>query len=318
MMIEYTEKIRETAKKLLEDGTVDVFIGYKKGTVPMMNEPVLVSDPAQVDVLYWDSNCGLNLCNYLTGRTDKIGILATGCNSRNIVTHVVENQIKREQLHIVGVPCTGMINHRAVKRAVKHREITEVTEDTEGRFTVKGPGYEESFDKASFLQLNCATCTHRNPVEYDELVADKVPEQEGVQAFHDVEKIEEMDPEKKWGFFTRMIDPCIRCYACRNACPLCYCPTCFVDESNPQWVGKSVDPVDTMTFHFLRAFHCAGRCTDCGACERVCPVGISVRQFTKKLNKDALELFSWEAGLSLDQRPPLDVYRVNDYNQFIR
>lgn len=317
-MIEYTEKIRETAKKLLEDGTVDVFIGYKKGTVPMMNEPVLVSDPAQVDVLYWDSNCGLNLCNYLTGRTDKIGILATGCNSRNIVTHVVENQIKREQLHIVGVPCTGMINHRAVKRAVKYREITEVTEDAEGRFTVKGPGYEESFDKASFLQLNCATCTHRNPVECDELVAEKVPEQEGVQAFHDVEKIEGMDPEKKWGFFTRMIDPCIRCYACRNACPLCYCPTCFVDESNPQWVGKSVDPVDTMTFHFLRAFHCAGRCTDCGACERVCPVGISVRQFTKKLNKDALELFSWEAGLSLDQRPPLDVYRVNDYNQFIR
>jgi len=317
-MIEYTEKIRETARKLLEDGTVDVFIGYKKGTVPMMNEPVLVSDPAQVDVLHWDSNCGLNLCNYLTGRTDKIGVLATGCNSRNIVTHVIENQIKREQLHIVGVPCTGMINHRAVKRAVKYREITEVTEEPGGRFTVKGPGYEETFDKASYLQLNCSTCTHRNPVEFDELVAEQVPEQEDVQAFKDVEKIEEMDSEKKWGFFNRMISSCIRCYACRNACPLCYCPTCFVDESNPQWVGKSVDPVDTMTFHFLRAYHCAGRCTDCGACERACPVGIPVRQFTKKLNKDALELFSWEPGLSLDQRPPLDVYRVDDYNEFIR
>ena len=318
-MIQYTEKIREIAKKLLEDGTVDVFIGYKKGTVPMMNEPVLVSDPAQVDVLYWDSNCGLNLCNYLTGRTDKIGILATGCNSRNIVTHVIENQIKREQLHIVGVPCTGIINHRAVKRAVKYREITEVAEEPGGEtFTVKGPGYEETFEKAKLLQLNCATCSHRNPVEYDELVAEEVPEQKDVQAFKDVEKIEEMDPEKRWAFFNRMIDSCIRCYACRNACPLCYCPTCFVDESNPQWVGKSLDPVDTMTFHFLRAYHCAGRCTDCGACERACPVGIPVRQFTKKLNKDALELFSWEAGLSLDNRPPLDVYRVDDYNDFIR
>ncbi|MGD8388096.1 MAG: 4Fe-4S ferredoxin [Desulfobacteraceae bacterium] len=319
MMIQYTEKIREIAKKLLEDGTVEVFIGYKKGTVPMMNEPVLVTDPAKVDVLYWDSNCGLNLCNYLTGRTDKIGILATGCNSRNIVTHVIENQIKREQLYIVGVPCTGIINHRAVKRAVKYREITDVTEEPGGEtFTVKGPGYEETFEKAKFLQLNCATCRHRNPVEYDELVAEEVPEQEDVQAFKDVEKIEGMDPEKRWEFFNRMIDSCIRCYACRNACPLCYCPTCFVDESNPQWVGKSVDPVDTMTFHFLRAYHCAGRCTDCGACERACPVGIPVRQFTKKLNKDALELFSWEAGLNLDQRPPLDVYRVDDYNDFIR
>jgi ferredoxin len=99
---------------------------------------------------------------------------------------------------------------------------------------------------------------------------------------------------------------------------LCYCPTCFVDESDPQWVGKSIDPTDTMTFHFLRAYHCAGRCTDCGACERACPVGIPVRQFTKKLNKDALELFSWEAGLSSDQRPPLDVYRVDDYNDFVK
>ena len=71
-------------------------------------------------------------------------------------------------------------------------------------------------------------------------------------------------------------------------------------------------------FHILRAFHCAGRCTDCGACERVCPMDIPMRQFTKKLNKDALELFSWEAGLSLDKRPALDVYRVDDYNDFIR
>jgi formate dehydrogenase subunit beta len=316
-MLEYTFKIRETAKKLLEEGKVDVFIGYKKGSVPMMNEPVLISDPEKVDLLYWDSNCGLNLCNYLTKRTEKIGIIANGCNSRNIVTHIVENQIKRDQLYIVGIPCKGMIDHRAVQRAVKQREILDIKEEGDS-FTVNGKNFEETFDKKDFLQTNCAVCTHRNPVEYDEMIADPVEEQTGVEAYRDVEKIEEMEPEKKWGFFTRLIERCIRCYACRNACPLCYCPTCFVDESQPQWVGKSSDPTDTMTFHFLRAYHCAGRCTDCGACERVCPMGISMRQFTKKLNKDALDLFSWEAGLTLDQRPPLDLYRPDDYNDFIK
>jgi formate dehydrogenase (coenzyme F420) beta subunit len=316
-MLEYTEKIRETAKKLLEEGKVDVFIGYKKGSVPMMNEPVLISDPEKADILFWDSNCGLNLCNYLTKRTEKIGIIANGCNSRNIVTHIVENQIKRDQLYIVGIPCKGMIDHRAVQRAVKHREILDIKEEGE-KFTVKGKDFEETFDKKDFLQTNCAVCTHRNPVEYDEMIADPVEEQTDIEAYRDVEKIEEMEPEKKWGFFTRLIERCIRCYACRNACPLCYCPTCFVDESQPQWVGKSSDPTDTMTFHFLRAYHCAGRCTDCGACERVCPMGISMRQFTKKLNKDTLEFFSWEAGLTLDQRPPLDVYRPDDYNDFIK
>jgi len=317
MMRQYTERIREIAKRLLEEGTVDVFIGYKEGSVPMMNEPVLVSDSGKVDVLFWDSNCGLNLCNYLTRRTDRIGIVVNGCNSRNMVTHVIENQIKREQLYVVGIPCSGMIDHRAVKRAVKFREILDVDEN-EGQFTVKGKDFEETFDKKDYLQTNCAECTHRNPVEYDEMVADRVEEQQVSEPYSDVEAIEKKSPEEKWAFFTRMISSCIRCYACRNACPLCYCPTCFVDESRPQWVGKSIDPVDTMTFHFLRAYHCAGRCTDCGACERVCPVGIPVRQFTKKLNKDAFDLFSWEAGLSLEQRPPLDVYRADDYNDFIK
>jgi ferredoxin len=91
-----------------------------------------------------------------------------------------------------------------------------------------------------------------------------------------------------------------------------------VDEHRPQWVNKGQDPVDVRTFHFLRAYHCAGRCTDCGACERVCPVGIPVRQFTKKLEKDARELFDWEAGMTLDERPVLDFYKSNDPDEFIK
>jgi len=316
-MLEYTEKIRETAKKLLQEGTVEVFIGYKKGSVPMMNEPVLIRDPEQVSQLHWDSHCGLNLCNYLTKRTEKIGIVANGCNSRNIVTHITENQIKREQLYVVGVPCKGVLDHRAVQRAAKGREILEVTEET-NTFTIRGDGFEDTFPKKDFIRTNCAICRHRNPVIHDEMVGEPVPEQEKVDAYKDVAGVERKNPEERWAFFGQLITNCIRCYACRNACPLCYCPTCFVDESRPQWVGKSIDPTDTMTFHILRAYHCAGRCTDCGACERVCPVGIPVRQFTKKLNKDAEELFSWEAGLSLDKRPPLDVYRPDDYNAFIK
>jgi formate dehydrogenase (coenzyme F420) beta subunit len=316
-MLKYTEKIRETAKRLLAEEKVDVFIGYRKGTVPMMNEPLLVNHPDKVDPLYWDNFCGLNLCNYLTKRTDKIGIVANGCNSRNIVTHIIENQIKRDQLYIVGIPCEGMIDHRAVVRAVKFKEILDVHQDG-AEFTVKGHNFEETFEKAKFLQSNCAVCTHRNPVIHDEMLGDPVDEQTDVNPYSDVEKIEGMDPEKKQGFFTRLISRCIRCYACRNSCPLCYCPTCFVDESAPQWVGKSIDPTDTMTFHFLRAYHCAGRCTDCGACERVCPMSISMRQFTKKLNKDTQELFSWEAGLDPEKRPPLDVYQPDDYNDFIK
>ena len=315
-MLEYTDRIIESAEILLKDGRVDMVIGFRKGTVPMMNEPCFIKKPEDSQILVWDSNCGINLANYLTDRKERIGIFAKGCDSRNIVVHIVENKIRRDQLHIIGVPCKGMIDRQKIMAGIDG-EILEVTEDRESVF-VKGDGFEASIKKADVLQENCSICTHRNPVIYDDLLVEKVEEQTGVDPYADVRRIEAMPPREKWRYFEDLISNCIRCYACRNACPLCYCPTCFVDESRPQWVGKGQDAIDTRTFHFLRAYHCAGRCTDCGACERACPVGIRVRTFTKKLEKDCLDLFGWEAGLALDQRPPLDVYRPDDPDEFIK
>ena len=315
-MLSYAEKIREIAGRLLASGTVDMVIGFRQGTIPMMNEPHFAKTPADVPKLVWDSHCGINLANYLTDRKEKIGIVAKGCDSRNIVTHIIENKIKREQLVVIGVPCRGMVDKRKI--ALKcPGEITEVIENETG-LTAKGNGFSQSFEKKDMLQHNCSLCIHRNPVIHDELVAEPVEEQQGVDRYADVRAVEAMGPEQRWKYFEDLLSPCVRCYACRNACPLCYCPTCFVDESRPQWVGKSQDPSDVRTFHFLRAYHCAGRCTDCGSCERSCPVGINMRVFTKKLEKDCLDLFGWEAGLSMDVRPPLDVYRPNDPNDFIK
>ncbi len=315
-MTENTDKIREIAKRLLSDGTVDMVIGFRKGTLPMMNQPHIMTCADSADELIWDSNCGLNLANYVTDRKEKIGIVAKGCDSRNLVTHVIENKIKRDQLYIIGVPCSGMIDHHKIT-AMFDTDITSI-EESEETITISGNGFSEKLIKKDVLCENCAVCTHRNPVVYDELVGDLVEEQTDVDQYASVTEIESMDAEKKWNYFEDLISPCIRCYACRNACPLCYCPTCFVDESTPQWVGKSQDPIDIRTFHLLRAFHCAGRCTDCGTCERVCPMGIKIREFTKKLNKDCLDLYGWEAGLSIDERPPLDTFKKDDPDEFIK
>ena len=315
-MLSYTEKIRDIAGRLLQSGAVEMVIGFRAGTVPMMNEPHFAKTPAEAQRLVWDSHCGINLANYLTDRKEKIGVVAKGCDSRNIVTHIIENKIKREQLVIIGVPCKGMVDKRKIAMKCPG-EITEAIE-TETGLTAKGNGFSQDFEKQDVLQHNCSLCIHRNPVIHDEVVGAPVEEQQGVDRYADVRSLEAMTAEQRWKYFDDLLAPCIRCYACRNACPLCYCPTCFVDEARPQWVGKSQDPSDVRTFHFLRAYHCAGRCTDCGACERACPVGINMRTFTKKLEKDCLDLFGWEAGLDPEVRPPLDVYRPQDPNDFIK
>ena len=315
-MLAYIDKIKEISNRLLKDSEVDMVIGFRKGTMPMMNEPCFAKKPKDVDNFVWDSNCGINLANYITDRKEKIGILAKGCDSRNIVTHIIENKIKRDQLVVIGVPCMAMIDRHKIE-SMFETEIQDVIE-ADGKIIVKGEGLEETLNKKDVLQENCSVCIHRNPVIYDEVVGDLVEEQKDVDRYEDVRKIEAMLSEEKWRFFDDLLSECNRCYACRNACPLCYCPTCFVDESQPQWVGKSQDPTDTRTFHFLRAYQCAGRCTDCGACERACPMGINVRTFTKKLEKDCLDLFGWEAGMTLEERPPLDTYRPDDPDEFIK
>ena len=115
-MLTYTKKIQEQAKRLLTEGKVDLVIGYRQGTIPMMNEPIRINSADQTDQLYWDSFCGVNLANYLPKRAERIAVVAKGCDSRNIVVHLQEGQIKREQLVILGAPCQGMLD-RQIGRA---------------------------------------------------------------------------------------------------------------------------------------------------------------------------------------------------------
>ncbi|MBU1056342.1 MAG: 4Fe-4S dicluster domain-containing protein [Proteobacteria bacterium] len=316
-MEQLLKEIKEAVRKLFEEEKVDLVIGYEKGTLPLRSTPCFVKNAEDAEKLIWNSCCENNLATYIPGMKGKIGIIAKGCDSRSLVGHIKENQIERENLIIIGVPCHGMLDRKSVDNVIAGREITAIEEKPD-EIIFKGDNFEETVAKKELLPDNCITCSHRNPVLYDVLIGEAVEENKDSDEFKKIREYEAETSDERWDYFSKQIGKCIRCYACRNACPLCYCKECCVDSSQPQWFGKSVALSDAQIFHIMRAFHVAGRCVDCGACVRACPMEVDLRFLNKKVEKDVRELFDFEAGINLDEPPPLSVFRPDDTDDFIK
>lgn len=132
--------------------------------------------------------------------------------------------------------------------------------------------------------------------------------------FAEVEKIEKMSPEERFAFFQKELSKCIRCNACRNACPACSCRKCVFDSTKFDSAQKAnVDSFEEKMFHIIRAFHVAGRCTDCGECSRVCPQGIPLHLFNRKFIKDIDTFYGeYQAGADAESKGPLTSFTFDD------
>ncbi|MFO7760193.1 MAG: coenzyme F420 hydrogenase/dehydrogenase beta subunit N-terminal domain-containing protein [Desulfobia sp.] len=310
-MKEMAEQIRTRARELLSQGRVDCVIGYRKGSVPMQEQPFIAYTPEEADQLTWSVFCTSNLANFLIKRPGKKAVVAQGCISRSIVGLIKENQVNREDVYILGVHSPGMVDAGKVRDRFPDRVLHQVYLEGED-LVVKGRDFTERVPHKEVKRNNCYTCTHRNAVIYDEFIGEKGQETGGGNIDKVAAPWDRLEPGQRWEKFTSNFKDCIRCYACRNVCPLCYCDVCFVDEHNPQWCGKGQEETDIYTFHILRAFHCAGRCTDCGACESACPVGIKMRALTSKLEFDVRQNYDYSPGLDMESIPPLSNYKKDD------
>lgn len=310
-----TEAIRSIAAKALEQKRLDLVIGFTPGATPLTTQPAFIEGPATAGKLIWNDFCVGNLAKHLLRRDKKIGIIANGCASRNIVVYIIENQIRREDVYIIGIPCQGMLDRLKITALSGKKKIKNIRTESD-RVILSGDAFTREYPRRELLRQSCLYCRHKNPVIYDILVGEPV-DADKETAGEDIEALEAQAAEERSEYFRTLFDQCKLCYACRNACPVCYCPTCFVDRTDPKWFDKPPASGDAFTFHLLRAMHCAGRCTDCGACESACPVGIPITELTRKLNKDIRTLYNFEAGLSIETPSPLSVYDLEDPQDFI-
>jgi ferredoxin len=319
MMLETTLKIRERVRDIVSSGAVDLFIGYEAGVDALHITPCFVQEEDEVDALEWNLMCINNLSTYLKRYQDrKIGLLVKGCDSRSIVELLKLHQVQRDNLYILGMPCTGILDPKKVMHYCATEDIASIREE-EGmvRIERKDTAAETeplTLPKDDLLYDKCLFCSYPNPVVYDELLAEEVTPRsfELDEKFDDVERMEMQEPAERLAFWTEQLNKCIRCYACKNVCPMCFCAECLWEKRDPQWVTKFPNQADTFTFHMIRAYHMIGRCTGCMECERVCPVDIPLGKIFKKIEKDCLELFDYQPGVDVNGVPPLSTFDEHD------
>ena len=121
---------------------------------------------------------------------------------------------------------------------------------------------------------------------------------------------------------------CVNCYNCRVACPVCYCKECvFVTDvfnHDPyqylRWAhrkGIIKMPTDTLFYHITRLAHMSTACVGCGQCSNACPNDIPVMELFRTIAYDAQKAFDYEAGRSIEQEPPLSVFREDEFAEVV-
>jgi ferredoxin len=328
-MTSVQEEIRRTAQQLLAAGKADLIIGFTDGTMAMKASPCFITEPDDAKHLVWNSYCLNNLAVYLPGcftpnphlkeppPPPKVAIMVKGCDGRSAVGLIKEQQVPRENLLLIAVPCQGMLDAEVAQRLMGINEIV-AAEGNDDTVSIKDrAGKETKFQREELLAEACRFCTNRTAPIHDVTIGDLSEGQSQPMADSRFEEFVNTSTQERWEQFCREISKCVLCKACRSACPNCYCKSCFADQTRPNWTGSGDKLADVIFYHLGRMFHQAGRCVDCGACVRACSMGVDLRTFTYQLVKDAKDVFDFTAGVDLEQAPPLVGFTSSDPEDFI-
>jgi len=304
------DKLIARAKELLAEGKVQKVVGWKKGLFDEDITPAVFTSAEELDKEFvFNKYCKANLSKYLIKITKNIEIQKSTTRMNNtmakqrdpnaedkpIPQEVVlvflkpsdtysftqllkENRITRDDVYAIGVPCQDTLDGGQV----------------------------------------CDTCAGKKHVSCDELIGvDEAAEAElepNTKRMEEVAKLEAMTSLERYEFWQNEFSRCIRCNACRNVCPACSCEKCVFDNNNlytSQKVAQTSFEEDL--FHIVRAWHVAGRCTDCGECSRVCPQNIPLYLLNRKFIKDINEIYGdYQAGADMETKPAMLRFEESD------
>jgi ferredoxin len=274
------EALRKKARELLESKAAAVVIGYGEGSGGK-TRAVFIREPGKAAELVFDDRCVQNLAVYLVKNEVKsLGKAAIVAKPSTLRTIL---QLASENQLADGLVVALAVNNGQVVDLTSFHAIEEYL--TSAVPAAEGPG------KARGLSAEDRAA---------------------------VAKIEAMTREQRWQFWVNEFSRCMKCYACRAACPMCYCTRCVIEANQPQWIPVAPTGIGNLEWHVVRAMHLAGRCLNCGYCAEACPVGIRLNLLTQTLTDEIGADFGAEAGFSAKREYALSTFKPEDKEDFIR
>ncbi len=314
------QRLIDRAKELLADGTVSRVLGWKKGDMDFNPEPAYFETAESLDSNFvYDGFSGANLSKYMIEACKKDGktlVFLKPCDTYSFNQLIKEHRVDREKAYIIGVGCKGKLNVEAIKamgvKGILSIDGASMDSDCE-KLTVKTLYGDKEVNYRDAMLERCHVCKGKEHQISDEVMLES-RDTKDAERFAEIEKIEKMSPLEKFEFFKKELSKCIRCNACRNVCPACSCRKCVFDSNKFDEATKvNQDSFEEKMFHIIRAFHVAGRCTDCGECSRVCPQGIPLHLFNRKFIKDIDTFYGeFQAGEDSETKGPLTNYTFDD------
>lgn len=291
--------VKDIAHEILSENQAERLLGWKRGEFFYDNSPAVFSTADGLKDFIYDLFCGSNLSKFLVKeatKEGKIAVLLKPCDRYSFNQLVKEHRINKENVLPVEIACDGMVDIEKVK-ALGIKGIKSITADGK-QLTIDTIHGQKSCNKEDVLLLKCQTCKDRV----------------GGDRFELVRRIEEMSSVERYEFWRSELSKCIRCNACRNVCPACTCEKCVFDNDKSGIANKAnSDSFEENLYHLIRAFHVAGRCTDCGECTRVCPQGIPLHLINRKVIKDLNEFYGeYQAGADDSSVGPLTRFELDD------
>lgn len=309
------KSVLNKASELLVE--VDRVLGWTKGEFSYDPCPAFFDKQEELVNFVYNDFCGANLSKYLIEQSKskrKVAVFLKACDTFSFNQLLNEKRIDREYVKPVVIGCRGMLDINKIKSELQDGVILNVEREGDRIVVNTLSGVVTLNDADKYLLEKCHTCKGFAEVENSEKLEVEDQYKSTGDRFALVKELERMSDDERFAFWQSELSKCIRCNACRNVCPACSCLKCVFDNDQSGVGTKApADNFEEQLFHIIRAYHVAGRCTDCGECSRVCPQHIPLHLLNRKFIKDANTLYGeYQAGAVDETIHPLTKYTEQD------